>query len=113
MSDVEIVGYLAEVYSACAEGAQDRAVDLVFDRIDRLLIDGEYEVVDDILRLCDVGRLSTHLMRSFLTITAPGRHRLPSRPKFFDRVEAAMTAIRGAEVTRRLIGVFMDSWTRH
>jgi hypothetical protein len=96
--------FLAEVYSLAGIGDTDAAGDKVFDFLDRLLCDGFFTVCDEILGRVEVKRLPPTLMRSFLSITAPARHKLPSRKTLYKQIEKRMIELRGPEKTRRIIG---------
>jgi hypothetical protein len=96
--------FLNEVYSLSQIGDTDTAGLKIFDFLDRVLIDGFFSVCDDILSRVDVEKLDTKLMRSFLSITAPAKKKLPSRAALYKQIEAKMLALRGPEKTRRIIG---------
>src|SRR5258707_15637905 len=74
--------FLEEVYHLAAGDLQS-ATDTIFETIDRLLLDGAFTVCNEILRCVDVRRLPTALMRSFLTITAAAKDKLPARSAFY------------------------------
>lgn len=76
---------------------------VVYDCLEELLYKGLYDVCDRILCNADVSKLSTTVMRSFLTITREAKHKLKERECFFTRVEQEMTRIRGAEMAERLL----------
>jgi hypothetical protein len=93
-----------EVYSLSQIGDTDTAGFKIFDFLDRVLIDGFYTVCDDILSMVDVEKLDTKLMRSFLSVTAPAKLKLPSRAALYKRIERKMTQLRGPDKARRIIG---------
>jgi hypothetical protein len=100
---LDVRALLEEVYDLGQRDLQ-AATDKVFDTIDRLLCEGQEEVCDQILASVDVARLPTALMRSFLTITAAAKEKLPARQALFREIECEMTRLRGPDVTRRLLG---------
>jgi hypothetical protein len=101
---VNIRDFLEDVYGLAARGDLQSATDRVFDTIDRLLCDGSDDICDEILSRVDVPRLPTGVIRSFLTITAPAKERLPSRPSFFAKAQREVTRLRGADMAQRLLG---------
>ncbi len=100
---LNIAGFLEEVYGLAVHDLQS-ATDRVFDKIDRLLCDASEDVCDEILARVDVTRLPTALLRSFLTITAPAKGKLPSRRSFFAKAYGEMERQRGPEMAQRLLG---------
>jgi hypothetical protein len=96
--------FLNEVYSLDDSGQSQLATLSVFDYLEGKLFVGEFEFCDRVLEKADVARLSTSLMRAFLTITAASKANLSARPDFYSRVDVAMSRVRGAEITKRLIG---------
>ena len=95
--------FLAQVYQLDAAGEVQAATDNVFDYVDKLLSIGMFDVVNEILKRVRAQKLSTSLMRSFLTITFAAKRHLMEREDFFERVEVEMISRRGTEVTKRLI----------
>jgi hypothetical protein len=105
-SERQIVDFLEEVYDKAGLDDIQGATDRIFDYIDRLLCGGSEDsipVCDEILRRVEVARLPTTLMRSFLTITAAAKDRLPARQAFFTIVEQEMIRQKGAEKAKRLL----------
>jgi hypothetical protein len=102
-SGLDVQAFLEEVYDLGTRDLQT-ATDRVFDTIDRLLCDGREEVCDQILARVEVARLPTALLRSFLTITAPAKGRLPSRPAFYARAYSELERQRGPDMAKRLLG---------
>ncbi len=96
--------FLEEVYGLARINDLDGATDRVFDFIDRLLCDGDFGVCDEVLRRIDVCKLPTTLMRSFLTITASVKDKLPSRNALYRTIEVKMVERKGTEKTQRIIG---------
>jgi hypothetical protein len=96
--------FLKEVYSLSKIGDTDTAGFKIFDFLDRVLLDGFFGVCNDILSTVNVDLLDTRLMRSFLSITAPAKKKLPARAALYKKIEAKMIALRGHEKTRKIIG---------
>jgi hypothetical protein len=96
--------FLKEVYSLSQIGDTDTAGFKIFDFLDRVLLDGFYAVCDDILATVEVENLHTNLMRSFLSITAPAKKKLPARAALYRKIEKRMIELRGKQKTRRIIG---------
>lgn len=96
--------FLKEVYSLSQIGDTDTAGFQIFDFLDRVLLDGFFAVCNDVLSTVNIDKLDTKLMRSFLSITAPAKGKLPARAALFKNIEAKMKSLRGEEKTRRIIG---------
>lgn len=99
-----ICTFLEEVYRLAAIDNLQSATDRVFDHIDQLLCAGSFDVCDEILKRVDVARLPAPLLRSFLTITAAAKEKLPARQPFFVKAEQEMARLRGPEMAKRLLG---------
>ncbi len=107
MTDV----WLTAVYRLVKKGeSNDGAIDIVYDRIDDLHREGEFDQVDEILQRVDLDQLNSTLMVAFLCITklASERGHLPYRPTFVKRIVARMESM-GIEPERieerlRLLG---------
>jgi hypothetical protein len=100
-AEFDVAAFLDEVYELAQYDLQS-ATDRIFDRIDRLLCDGREDICDEILSRVDVARLPSALLRSFLTITAPAKHSLPSRRPFFAKAYDEVSQQRGPEMAERL-----------
>jgi hypothetical protein len=96
--------FLGEVYSLAKIGDTDAAGYRIFDFLDRALCDGFFAVCDEILSKVEVEKIPTSLMRSFLSITAPAKRKLPARAALYKKIEQKMIELRGEEKTRRIIG---------
>jgi len=101
----QIEDFLEEVYRLGDLNDLQGATDRVFKYIDDLLLAGAFPVCNEILERADVKRLSTALMRSFLTITAAAKEKLPARVAFYRDAFAEMVRLKGdADKARRLLG---------
>jgi hypothetical protein len=104
VAKMQIDRFLEEVYKLAKLDDLDGATDRIFDFIDRLLCDSLFPVCDEVLRRVDVEKLSTSLMRSFLSITDAAKHKLPSRPAFYQKIEQRMVCLKGLAATCKIIG---------
>jgi hypothetical protein len=95
--------FLEEVYRLNNEGTIEDATDLIFSTIDRLLCGNEFSAIDNILINIDIEKLSTSLMRSFLTITYAGKDHLKNRDDFYNIVEVKMKELKGEEKTKKIL----------
>lgn len=71
-------------------GHTDAALDIVFEQIDELLLDGEFAQVDRLLSDIVPAAYSADLLLGILTITLPAKHRLSQRQMFYQQVEQAL-----------------------
>ena len=83
---------------------EERALDLIFDRLDDLLIGSKFIECDSILATFDVGTMSTAQLLTVLTATAAAKDRLPNRAEFYKRAKSVMTT-RGIDADRLLAGL--------
>jgi hypothetical protein len=97
--------FLEQVYRLGDLNHLEEATDNVFRYIDDLLLEGQFPVCNEILKRADVKRLPTALLRSFLTITAPVKARLPARKAFYRDAFAEMVRVKGDTAkAQRLLG---------
>ena len=106
-SSIHDVGYLEDVpwQSSAIEGfvpaAQrlekyghaDQALDLIYDSIDALLRDGQFEKCDDVLREVDE-KTSIDLLLGLLTATLPAHSQLPSRSRLVRAVRDVLLGLK-------------------
>lgn len=90
---VEIFGrsaasFLKEVLHLQAEQLTDRALDLIFRWNDRKLKSGRANSCNAMLDAIDESSFDEDLLVGFLTSTYAGRHLLPARVSFVQRVRA-------------------------
>ncbi len=71
-------------------GQTDAALDIIFDQIDEMLLEGEFARVDHFLRAASVADLSVDILLGVLTATLPAKTRLANRPAFFAKVEQTL-----------------------
>jgi len=78
-----------DTFHAYAGTNQDEeAIDLLFEKIDDMLLDDQMAEVDRLLALFELEKLSINLLVGLLSITLSAREFLPSRPELVDRVRA-------------------------
>jgi hypothetical protein len=68
-------------------GQIDAALDLLYDNIDALMTNGDFEQIDSVLRGVELESLSIDILLGLLTSTLPARTKLGSRKEFFVAVE--------------------------
>ena len=64
----------------------DDELDLIYDSIDSLLFDGNFEFVDECLRIIDCEKIDTDLLLGWATITFAARSKLSHRKEFMKRM---------------------------
>lgn len=100
-----IPDWLEDMYCLVAKGDIDNALDVLFDKVDDLLLAGSFEECNRLLPLIDVGRLDTHLLVSVLSITKAASGLLPARQQLVRRVEERLAVIAPERVERLLGGL--------
>ena len=68
----------------------DAALDLIYDAVDKLMRDRQFDQLDAILAPIAVVGLSVDILLGLLTATLPAKSRLPSRGAFFNAVEQSL-----------------------
>jgi hypothetical protein len=95
--------FCEEIYRL-AEKDKKTAIDFIFDRINNLLMAGDFDECCEILDKTQTEKLPPMLLVALLTITAAARKQLiPHRDQFFVRAYANIEAERGKEATDRLL----------
>lgn len=97
--------WLGDLYTLVQDGETDRAVDVLFDRIDDLLIAEDFGRCNDLLLVVDPKRLDTHLLVSVLSVTKSAAERLPNRPTLVRRVEERLSRVAPDRIERLLNGL--------
>jgi len=80
--------WLAEAQHLDSSGEVDRALDLIYTKMNALLNSRQFAVCDRILRKAQVNDHSTDILLALLTTTLPPADLLPSRSSFIDRVRS-------------------------
>lgn len=66
---------------------QDRELDAIYSRVDRMFCDGKFEDVNLMLELLKPAEMPTFVIMAYLITSNWRKDQLPSRPNFFDRCE--------------------------
>jgi hypothetical protein len=82
-----------ELYCLVSLGQTDRALDLLFDRVDDLLFAERLDECDALLVDLDLERLDPALLVGVLSITFQARRVLLCRAGLVDRVEARLLVL--------------------
>ena len=82
--------WLDDVYSLVQQKRQRKAVDILYEKVDDLLIAGEFKRCDELLRTIDLSRLDTNLIVSVLAMTKSAASDLPCRPNFLARARSVL-----------------------
>lgn len=101
-ADLPAEDWLESLY---AETSVHTAIDMLFDRVDRMMLDEKFEDVDGLLRIIDVDRLDSNLMVGVLTITQCARERLAERVGALERIEKRLRATDPDRVDELLQGL--------
>jgi hypothetical protein len=84
-----------------------RKLDAIFDAVDGLLLAGEYELVDAMLKGSDPEKMEVVRIISLLSLTRPAENKLPSRDEFFKKSWEVIEK-RGRDVKKLLGG--LEHW---
>jgi len=103
LESLSIDTFLEEVYSLARMGDIPGATDKIFDRIDRLLCDGYFRVCNQILKRVEPQKLPSSLRRSFLTITAAAKQKLPARNGFYEKALQLLGQEKGEAQAKKLL----------
>lgn len=99
----EISAFLDTVYDLSAQEKTDCAIDVIFNYMNNLLVEGKFEFCDRILSEVALTRIPPVLMISFLTITAAAKPKLKNRHRFFSIVQRLIVQERGEKGAQRLL----------
>ncbi len=97
--------WIEDVYSLVKREEIDPAIDLLFEKIDDLLVDGHFTACDDILRAIDVSRLDTNLLVAVLSITVAAREHLPYRVRWLERATQRLMELSPDRIEGLLAGL--------
>jgi len=97
--------WLAHLYILVDEGHIDQSIDVLYDRVDDLLLAGDFGTVDNLLGIIDLDRLDSYLLIGMLSITLAAASKLPSRPEFVEKVRGRLTLLAPDRVGRLLKGL--------
>ena len=79
---------LSRLYELVAWGQTDRAIDVLFDLVDKMLSAGNYAQCGSLLTKIDLTRLNVDLVVALLSISYPARRKLVARGDFIVRARA-------------------------
>ena len=71
-------------------GQTDAAIDVVFDRIDEMLLAGQFEQVDRLFDNTNPCDFSVELLLGLRTVTRPAKSRLFNRADFYEQVRRSL-----------------------
>jgi hypothetical protein len=94
---------LDDMYGAAQPGDRDGVGARLTDTVDDWLEAGQDGVCDFLLSELDADRVSSHLIRLLLTITAGARDRLPAWGPCLDRCQASLASRLGSDSAGRLL----------
>jgi hypothetical protein len=98
-----VSAFLDSVYDYSKRGKEDYAMDVIFEYMNSLFVERNFEACDLILREINIARIPVVLMVSFLTITAADRAELNNRKFFYQSVKRLVEKERGEIATQRLL----------
>jgi hypothetical protein len=104
VAEASISIFLQGVYGLARVGDIPTATDVIFDRIDRLLSDDRLRACNEILKRVEPEKLPSSLRRSFLTITAAAKDKLPARRAFYDKALRLLSQEKDEAKARKLLG---------
>lgn len=64
----------------------DDGIDLLFDHVDRLLTEGDFEGCDAVLRSLDISRLSIEILVAMCSATRAASDQLVGRPQVLEKI---------------------------
>ena len=102
---IKTPAWLEELYAIVKEGGRRDGGDLIYDRMDTLLGDSQFEQADAVLSAVDLDRLDAFTMVGFLTITGAARDLLPSRSVLYRQIRERLTILHPDRVERILVGL--------
>ena|SRR6188508_1537397 len=82
---------------------RDDALDLLFETVDDLCYEGQFEAIEPLLKEFDVDKCSTTLAVGVLSITFAAKDELPSRADFYNRVFLAVEKAEGSRKAEELL----------
>lgn len=83
--------WLNEAIVLRAVGLEEKALDIIYDNVDDLLLAGKLEEVDSLLSTFPVFCVPTDFLVGMLTITLRESERLKHRSEFFQRVKEVIS----------------------
>lgn len=96
---------LNDIYVLVSGGKPDEAIDVLFDYVDGLLCDGNFDECNDLLNVVDFERLDSNLVVGFLSITISAKDKLRSRSNFVERAEGRLKILAPDRVDNLMSGL--------
>jgi len=91
------------VYRLVMEGREDAALDVVFERLDDVLSDGDFAAVDRVLADVNLSGLTPTVALGYLTMAWPAHRRLVNFDALRERIRPWMAAQLGDAETDNLL----------
>jgi hypothetical protein len=85
--------WLDDVYSLVKEGRNSDAIDVLFDAIDDMFLDGEFERCNEALEAVRIELLNPTLIVAVLSVTLAAAEHLPYRETLFERSAERLAVI--------------------
>jgi len=92
-------------YSQVFQSNNEGAVDVIFDQLDQLLLDGDFLKCDEVLREIDVNLLNAHTIIAILSVTLRASKKLENRVDFVSRARQRLEEITPNRVDVLLLGL--------
>lgn len=86
------MAWLETVYALVKAGDEDRALDVMYANVDRMLCGGDFAGTDKAIASMDTVRLGLDVSIGVLVATLAARHRLTSRKRIIVAVESMARA---------------------
>jgi hypothetical protein len=96
--------FLEEVYNLAEQNKHDEATDLVYDHFHKVLTARDYAECREVFRLADVKRLTSSLLRSFLSLTVRDKVPISTRVAFYESALSEITRQQDPDRANRLVG---------
>ena len=96
---------LEPMYQPVEEGRTARALDVLFDHIDDMLCDGEFQRCDEVIQHIDLERLNTSLLVGVLSITLAAREKLNHRRQVVEAIRKRLEILAPGRVEPLMQGL--------
>lgn len=94
--------WLNDVYSFVHQNQERKAVDILYEKVDDLLVEKKFLQCDDLLQTIDLKRLNSNLIVSILAMTKNAAEDLPYRKKLLRRSRTILDSITPGRAERLL-----------
>ncbi|NJK32157.1 MAG: hypothetical protein HC927_06975 [Deltaproteobacteria bacterium] len=101
----EPLAWLEDIYSLVAAGDSRAAADILCERIDDMLLAGEFARCDGVLRSIDIGRLDSKLLVTLLSVTVAAAGQLTERSRLVTKIERRLAKDAPERIERMLEGL--------